>query len=117
MGLLTSLLIAAICIQHLFFLLLESFFWDKPLGCKIFGHAHEQAQHTKVLALNQGVYNGFLAAGLLWGLLLGAEGEPQKIFFVSCVALAGIVGGITASRTIFFVQAVPAIITLALLSI
>ena len=115
MALLTSILIAAISLEHLFFLLLETYFWDKPLGRKVFGHSLERAQYTKVLAFNQGVYNGFLAIGLWWGLILGDHGYSQKVFFLSCVALAGIVGGKTASKTIFYVQGIPAIIALLLL--
>ena len=78
------------------------------------GQAREAAAASKVLAANQGLYNGFLAAGLFWGLILGADGTGVKVFFLSCVLIAGVYGAATASRKILFVQAVPAAIGLAL---
>ena len=90
------------------------FRWDKPAGLKAFGQTPEQARASKVLAANQGLYNGFLAAGLLWGLSLGASGNPIKIFFLLCVIVAGLYGGVTANRKIILVQAIPAAIALAL---
>lgn len=91
------------------------FLWDRPTGRRVFGHSQEQAAATKVLAANQGLYNGFLAAGLIWGLLLGTAGLGVKVFFLACVVVAGIFGAATASRKILFVQALPAAIGLVLL--
>jgi putative membrane protein len=96
---------------HLWFLVLEMFLWDKPLGRRTFGMTPDKAAATKPLAMNQGLYNGFLAAGLLWGLAAGAHVE---IFFLACVVVAGVFGALTASRTILWVQAVPGLIALVL---
>jgi putative membrane protein len=90
------------------------FLWDKPSGLRAFGQTKEAARASKVLAANQGLYNGFLAAGLFWGLSLGAGGIGVKVFFLCCVLVAGLYGAATASGKILFVQAVPAIIGLAL---
>ena len=100
---------------HIYFLVLEMFLWDKPLGLKVFGQTKEEATASKILAANQGLYNGFLAAGLIWGLSLGAEGGSIKVFFLACVLIAGIYGAATANRKILFVQALPAAIGLVLL--
>ena len=91
------------------------FFWDKPKGLKTFGHTLESATASKTLAMNQGLYNGFLAAGLMWGLSLGEAGGSISMFFLACVLIAGIFGGLTASRKILFIQALPAAIALALM--
>lgn len=115
MPLLTNVLIALIAIAHLWFLALEMFLWRTPLGLKTFRMTPEQAEATAVLAMNQGLYNGFLAAGLVWGLTLGPAGFAIKVFFLACVLVAGLFGGVTASKAIFFVQALPAAIALALL--
>jgi len=112
---LTNILVGFIAIQHIAFLILEMFYWEKPLGRRIFGTTKEDAAAGKTLAMNQGLYNGFLAAGLIWGLSLGAAGMSIKLFFVSCVLIAGIFGGLTASRKILYVQALPALIALILL--
>lgn len=109
---LTNILIGFITLEHITFLILEMFYWDTPLGRRIFGHSKETAKVSKTLAANQGLYNGFLAAGLIWGLTLGAAGMSIKIFFTTCVLIAGIFGGLTASRKILYVQALPALITL-----
>jgi putative membrane protein len=101
-------------ILHLYILVLEMFWWTTPRGRKAFGLTPEFAQASKVLAANQGLYNGFLAAGLLWGAWLGSNGEPIKVFFLLCVIVAGIYGAATASRKILFVQALPGAIALAL---
>lgn len=93
------------------------FLWDKPYGRKTFGLTAEYAAASKTLAANQGLYNGFLAAGLAWGLLLGAAGASVKIFFLACVIVAGVYGAITVSRRILWVQALPAAIALVLLLI
>ncbi|MBT3313505.1 MAG: DUF1304 domain-containing protein [Anaerolineae bacterium] len=114
MTLLTNILISIIALQHIAFLVLEMFYWDKPLGRRVFGHSKESAKVSKTLAANQGLYNGFLAAGLFWGLTLGADGMSVKIFFLACVLVAGIFGGITASRKILYIQALPALIGLVL---
>jgi putative membrane protein len=110
----TNILIGLIAVLHFYFLILEMFYWDKPKGLKTFGHSLESAKESKTLAMNQGLYNGFLAAGLIWGLSLGGAGSSIKIFFLACVAIAGIFGGLTASRKILFIQASPAIIALIL---
>jgi len=88
------------------------FLWDKPAGLRTFGHTPEAAAASKVLAANQGLYNGFLAAGLIWGLSLGAAGTAVKVFFLLCVVVAGLYGAATASRKILFVQALPALVAL-----
>jgi len=84
--------VVVVALLHLYFLVLEMFLWDKPLGRRIFGLSPEFASASKSLAMNQGLYNGFLAAGLVWGLSLGAAGNPVKIFFLACVVVAGIFG-------------------------
>ncbi|HEX2543103.1 MAG TPA: DUF1304 domain-containing protein [Caldimonas sp.] len=110
MKLAADVLVALVALLHLYFLVLEMFLWDKPAGLRAFGHSAAQAAASKVLAANQGLYNGFLAAGLLWGLWLGAAGTSVKLFFLACVIVAGVFGAMTASRKILFVQAVPAAI-------
>jgi putative membrane protein len=105
---------ALVALLHLYFLVLEMFLWTKPAGRKAFGLSAEQAESTKVMAANQGLYNGFLAAGLLWGLYLGAAGTSVKLFFLGCVLIAGVFGAATVSRKIFFVQGLPAAIGIAL---
>jgi len=114
MKLAADVLVALVALLHLYFLVLEMFLWDKPAGRRAFGHTAEAAAATKVLAANQGLYNGFLAAGLAWGLWLGAAGTPVKLFFLGCVIVAGVFGALTASRKILFVQAVPALLAAAL---
>ena len=117
MGLAANVVIAVVALLHVYFLVLEMFLWDKPAGLRAFGHTAEAAAASKVLAANQGLYNGFLAAGLLWGLSLGVGGTHIKIFVLLCVLLAGIYGALTASRKILFVQALPALLALILLTI
>jgi len=90
-------------------------FWDQPLGMNIFGHTYQFAKQSKELAMNQGLYNGFLSAGLLWGLSIGSNGESIKIFFLGCAIIAGTYGGWTVTRKIFFIQSLPAILALGLL--
>lgn len=114
MEILACVLVAFVALLHLWFLILEMFLWTKPLGRKTFGLKEDFANETRALAANQGLYNGFLVAGLIWGLLLGPEGFPQKVFFLSCVIVAGIFGGATVSKRIVLVQALPAVIALAL---
>lgn len=103
-----------VALLHVYFLVLEMFLWTKPYGRRVFGLTPEKAGLTRSLAANQGLYNGFLAAGLGWGLLAGADGHAVKVFFLSCVIIAGIFGAATASRKILWVQAVPGAIALAL---
>jgi putative membrane protein len=106
--------VALVGLLHVYFLVLEMFLWTKPAGLKAFGQTPASAQATKVLAANQGLYNGFLAAGLFWGIALGTAGDPIKIFFLLCVLIAGLYGAATASKKILFVQALPAAIGLVL---
>lgn len=114
MDLLADIVVALVALLHLYFLVLEMFLWDKPAGMRVFGLTPEAAASSKVLAANQGLYNGFLAAGLIWGLLAGANGTSIKLFFLACVLVAGLYGAATASRKILFVQALPAAVGLAL---
>lgn len=109
-----KILVALIALEHLWFLVLEMFLWTEPIGLRTFGLTPEIAEQSATLAANQGLYNGFLAAGLFWSLFLGVEGFPQKIFFLSCVVVAGVFGGMTASSSILYVQAAPALLALAL---
>jgi putative membrane protein len=97
---------------HVYFLILEMFLWERPAGRRAFGSTPEFAKATRVLAANQGLYNGFLAAGLAWGLWLGDGGVAIKSFFLGCVVVAGIFGALTASRKILFIQALPASVAL-----
>lgn len=101
-----------VAVAHLYFLLLEMFLWQKPRGLKTFGQSAEQAAQTAVLAKNQGLYNGFLAVGLLWTLTTGDT--KTRLYFLGCVAVAGAYGAMTVNRRILFVQAVPALIAIAL---
>jgi len=110
-----NFLIAAVALLHLYILVLEMFLWTKPQGRRAFGLSQEFAEQTKVLAANQGLYNGFLAAGLFAGLLLGTEGFAFKLFFLICVLVAGLYGGATSSKKILWIQALPAAIALACL--
>jgi putative membrane protein len=110
-----NLLIALVALLHVYFLVLEMFLWDKPFGRKTFKLTPEFASASKALAANQGLYNGFLAAGLAWGICLGEAGLSIKIFFLACVIVAGIFGAITVGRKILFIQALPAALALALL--
>src|ERR1700736_1281712 len=114
-----NILVALVAALHVYFLILEMFLWTKPLGLKTFRQSPEKAADSAVLAANQGLYNGFLAAGLVWGLVQGvpALAFQIKIFFLICVITAGIYGAVTVSRRILFVQAVPAAIALILLGL
>jgi len=111
MLLLANTLIALVALAHLGFLLLEMFFWDHPVGRRIFGMTPEQSAFSKTLAANQGLYNGFLAAGLVWGLW--SDRYDVKVFFLACAVVAGIYGGLTAKRSILVTQALPAALALA----
>ena len=114
MSLIANVFVGLVALLHSYFLVLEMFLWDKPTGLRVFGMTPEKAALSKTLAANQGLYNGFLVAGLVWGLLRGTEGKDIKIFFLSCVIVAGLFGAVTVSKRILFVQAVPAVIALVL---
>jgi putative membrane protein len=103
-----NVLVGLVVLIHLYIVVLEMFLWDKPIGRKVFGSTAEFAAASKVLAANQGLYNGFLAAGLIWGLSLGAAGQAVQLFFLGCVIVAGLYGAMTVGVKILFVQAVPA---------
>ena len=103
-----------VALLHVYILVLEMFLWDKPAGLKAFRQTPESAAATKVLAANQGLYNGFLAAGLLWGLSLGAAGFSVKIFFLLCVGLAGLYGAATSARQIVFIPSLRAAVCIPL---
>jgi len=107
-------LVFFIALQHFFFLYLEMFAWSKPLGRKIFKNSVDKAESTKVLAANQGLYNGFLATGLIWGLFYPdvEVSEDIILFFLSCIIVAGLYGGYSVKKTIWYIQALPAFITL-----
>lgn len=115
MQMVAVVLTALVALLHVYFLVLEMFFWTKPMGRRAFGLKADFAEQTKALAANQGLYNGFLAAGLAWGLMQGAAGagKPWLIFFLGCVIVAGVFGAATASRKILFVQALPGALALA----
>jgi putative membrane protein len=112
MRVVADVLVLFVALLHVMFLVLEMFLWTKPFGRRTFGLSRELAEATKGLAANQGLYNGFLAAGLIWGVLLGEAGFSIKVFFLVCVIVAGIFGAITAKRSILFVQALPGLIAL-----
>lgn len=114
MRLAADIVTALVALLHVHFLVLEMFLWDKPFGRRTFRLTSEFAAASKSLAANQGLYNGFLAAGLLWGLFLGDAGTAIKLFFLGCVVVAGVFGAATVSRKILLVQALPGVIALAL---
>ena len=116
MSIAASIVIAIIALLHAWFLVLEMFLWTRPSGRHAFGLTPEFAEASKVLAANQGLYNGFLAVGLGWGLWLGgSEGRDVKAFFLCCVLVAGLYGGLTATRKVLWIQAAPAVLALLLL--
>lgn len=117
MLLLADVLVAVVAALHIYFLVLEMFLWTKPLGLKTFRNTIEKATDSAVLAANQGLYNGFLAAGLIWGLVQGnaAFAFQIKTFFLLCVIVAGAYGAATVSRRVLYVQAAPAALALILL--
>ncbi|PZU84902.1 MAG: DUF1304 domain-containing protein [Shinella sp.] len=111
-----NILVALVALEHVYILVLEMFLWTKPAGLKAFAMKPQQAEATKVLAANQGLYNGFLALGLFWSL---AHPSPEfafqlKLFFLGCVFVAGLYGSVTASRKILYIQALPAVVSLIL---
>jgi putative membrane protein len=112
MKIISDVLIGIVALLHFGFLYLEMFLWDKPRGMKSFRMTEDFAKQSKTLAMNQGLYNGFLAAGLIWSLFADS---PTKIFFLSCVIIAGVFGAFTVSKRIFYLQALPAIAALVFL--
>src|SRR5689334_13666319 len=110
MRIIALLLVAIVALSHVGFLVLEMFYWDDPIGYRVFGTTPEFAASSKVLAANQGLYNGFLAAGLLWGLISGRR--DVQAFFLLCVMVAGVYGGLTAKMSILYVQGAPALAAL-----
>jgi putative membrane protein len=108
-----NILTGLVALIHLYIVVLEMFLWDTPRGRKAFGTTEAFAKESKVLAANQGLYNGFLAAGLIWGIYLGDAGDPVKIFFLLCVAVAGAYGAATVNVRILLIQTVPALIAFA----
>lgn len=114
-----QILIVFVALQHIGFLVLEMFMWTRPIGRKVFDMSTEKAQTTRVLAANQGLYNGFIAAGLVWGVVHPDRGFGSQLllFFLSSVVIAGVYGGFTVSRSVFFIQGLPAIIAVAMLGL
>jgi putative membrane protein len=115
MMLLAQIAVACVAVLHVYFLILEMFLWNTPYGHRVFHLKPDYAQASAPLAKNQGLYNGFLAAGLIWGLLGGANAFSIQVFFLSCVVIAGVFGAITANRVILWAQALPGFIALVLL--
>lgn len=111
MQLLATFLVLLVAVLHLYFLVLEMFLWTRPLGLKVFRQSAEKAEQSRVLAANQGLYNGFLAAGLVYGVATGSR--EFELFFLGCVIVAGLYGAATVSRRIFVVQSLPALLALA----
>src|SRR5450432_4282498 len=114
MRLIANGITALVALVHVYILVLEMFLWTKPAGRRAFNTTEDFARASKVLAANQGLYNGFLAAGLAWGLSLGAAGTSVKLFFLGCVIVAGVYGAATVGKKILFVQALPAALAMAL---
>ena len=108
MSVVAIVLVVVVALLHFYFLVLETFLWTRPLGLKVFRQTPEQAAQSKVLAANQGLYNGFLAAGLLYGVATGSR--EFCLFFLTCVVIAGTYGAMTVNRRIFFVQGLPALL-------
>jgi putative membrane protein len=114
MSVVANAAVVVVACLHVLFMVLESFLWTKPAGRRMFGLSAAQAAETASLAANQGLYNGFLAAGLVWGLFDQRDAFGIKVFFLTCVLIAGIVGAITAKRSILWIQGAPAAVALAL---
>lgn len=115
MQIISTIAVALIALLHVYIMILEMFLWNTPKGRKVFGLSPEFAAASRVLAANQGLYNGFLAAGLVWGLILGPAGYSIKMFFLACIVVAGIFGALTSSKKILYVQAIPGFVALILL--
>ena len=109
-----NVVVALMALLHVYILVLEMFLWTTKRGRRAFGTTAEYAESTKVLAANQGLYNGFLAAGLAWGLSMGVAGYGTKLFFLGCILVAGLYGGATVGKKILFIQAIPAAIAIGL---
>lgn len=108
--------IALVAFEHIYFMILEMFFWTKPKGLKTFGMTLEKAENSKVLAANQGLYNGFLAAGLIWSILNKSYSNQLAMFFLSCVIIAGVYGAYSTKKTkLLYIQSVPALIALLII--
>lgn len=114
MSIAAAVVVALVALAHLGFLILEMFLWTRPIGRRVFGLPAEVMAASAPLAANQGLYNGFLAAGLIWGLLQGESGYAVKVFFLACVVVAGVFGAATAKRSILWVQALPGAVGLLL---
>ena len=114
MALIATIVTGLVALLHAYFLVLEMFLWTKPTGRRVFKTTPEFAEASKVLAANQGLYNGFLAAGLLWSISLGATGDTIRLFFLGCVVVAGVYGAATVGKKILFVQALPAAVAIVL---
>jgi putative membrane protein len=115
MHLIANIMVGLVAALHIGFLILEMFLWQTPFGRRIFGLTPEWAAASAKLAANQGLYNGFLAAGLIWGLLASHDGLYIKVFFLTCVIVAGLYGGFTVKKSILVIQALPALVALILL--
>ena len=115
MFLIANVVVGLVALVHVYILVLEMFLWTKPVGRRVFGLPTEFMVASASLAANQGLYNGFLAAGLIWGLLLGPAGFAIKVFFLSCVLIAGVFGAATAKRSILWIQGMPAAVSLMVL--
>lgn len=114
MSIAAVVVVALVALAHLGFLILEMFLWTRPIGRRVFGLPAEVMAASAPLAANQGLYNGFLSAGLIWGLFQGENGYAVKVFFLSCVVVAGVFGAATAKRSILWVQALPGAVGLLL---
>ena len=114
MSLVANVLVALVALLHVYFLVLEMFLWTRPVGQRVFGLPRDVMASSAALAANQGLYNGFIAAGLVWGLLAGAAGFAPKVFFLCCVVVAGVFGAATAKRSILWVQGLPGALALVL---
>ena len=110
----SNIAVGLVALLHIFFMLLEMFAWNRPVGRRVFGLDRDFAKRSASLAANQGLYNGFLAAGLIWSLIDSSRGVGLEVFFLGCVVVAGIFGALTASRSILWVQAFPGAIALVL---
>ena len=115
MALAANIAVAVVALLHAYFLVLEMFLWDKPYGRRVFGLTPEFSAASKSLAANQGLYNGFLVAGLLWGLWLAPNDHGVRAFFLVCVVVAGVFGAATVGRRVLYVQALPALVGFVLL--
>lgn len=115
MEVLSIFVVSMVAFEHIYFMILEMFFWDKPKGLKTFGMKLEYAKKTKTLAQNQGLYNGFLAAGLIWAIIDRSNFNRIALFFFTCVTIAGIYGSYTTKNNrIFFIQSIPSIVGIML---